>query len=83
MKEDCRLENLIPSIFQGKSAYVTTCCKCNGRSERKEEFETLSIPILDVDIKSPDGDDVDIQQCLNSYLETELLEKENQYFCST
>ena len=43
----------------------------------------LSIPIVDVDIKSPDGDDVDIQQCLDSYLEPELLVNENQYFCST
>ena len=40
----------------------------------------LSIPI---DIKSPDGDDVDIQQCLDSYLEPESLVNENQYFCST
>ncbi len=80
---DCRLQNLIPSIFRGTSAFVTTCYKCNGRSERKEEFEELPIPIVDVDIKSPDGDDVDIQQCLNSYLQPELLENENQYFCST
>ena len=80
---DRRLQDLLPSIFRGTSAYVTTCYKCNGRSERKEEFEELSIPIVDVDIKSPDGDDVDIQQCLNSYLEPELLVNENQYFCST
>ena len=43
----------------------------------------LSIPIVDIDIKSPDGDDVDIQQCLNSYLEPESLVNENQYYCST
>ena len=79
-ESDCQIKELIQSIFRGTSANVTTCCKCNGRSEKKESFMELSIPI---DIKSPDGDDVDIQQCLDSYLEPESLVNENQYYCST
>ena len=42
----------------------------------------LSIPIVDIGAESS-GDDVDIQQCLDAYLEPEYLVNENQYFCST
>jgi ubiquitin C-terminal hydrolase len=41
----------------------------------------LSIPIIEVDDKSS-GVDVDVQQCLDAYLEPELLVNDNQYFCS-
>lgn len=78
---DYRLENLLPSIFRGTSAYVTKCYECNGISETKETFMDLSIPIIEVDDKSS-GVDVDVQQCLDAYLEPELLVNDNQYFCS-
>lgn len=79
---DYRLENLLPSIFRGTSAYVTMCHECNGKSERKETFMDLSIPIVNVEAKSA-GDDVDVQRCLDAYLQPELLVEDNQYYCST
>jgi len=42
----------------------------------------LSIPIIDVEAKSA-GDDVDVQRCLDAYLQPELLVGDNQYYCST
>ena len=79
---DYRLENLLPSIFRGTSAYVTKCHECNGHSERQETFMDLSIPIVNVEAKSA-GDDVDVQRCLDAYLQPELLVEDNQYYCST
>ena len=79
---DYRLENLLPSIFRGTSAYITKCFECNGDSEKQENFMDLSIPIVDVEAKSV-GDDVDVQRCLDAYLQPELLVGDNQYYCST
>ena len=42
----------------------------------------LSIPIVDVEAKSA-GDDVDVQRCLDAYLQPESLVEDNQYYCST
>eukprot|EP00985_Skeletonema_marinoi_P021097 scaffold12780_cov145-Skeletonema_marinoi.AAC.7 len=79
---DYRLETLLPSIFRGTSAYVTKCHECNGHSERQETFMDLSIPIVNVEAKCA-GDDVDVQRCLDAYLQPELLVGDNQYYCST
>ena len=61
---------------------MTKCHECNGLSERKESFMDISIPIVNVEAKSA-GDDVDVQRCLDAYLQPELFAGDNQYFCST
>ena len=40
-----RLGGLLPSLFGGEFKYVTTCDACGTRSERREDFQELSVPI--------------------------------------
>lgn len=80
------LGNLLPSVFGGSFLYITTCSGCNQPSERYEKFMEVSVPIIDSEDASRNkglNSDVDIQQCLDSYLHPEQLDGDNQYFCAT
>ena len=91
------LATLLTDLFQGAIVYETTCSKCARVSKRKEEFEDLNLPIVKPPVAVADQGkgllaffsstssketDTDVQYCLEKYCEEELLEGDNQYFCS-
>ena len=92
--EQSCLRDLLPSVFGGRINYITQCLECGLESTRSEDFMELLIPIADGTHEGPamkTGNktkkatafsDVDVQQCVNSYLYPESLDGENQYECS-
>ncbi|CAJ1953284.1 unnamed protein product [Cylindrotheca closterium] len=89
------LKNLLRRIFQGTTTYQTICMTCGQSSERSENFMDLNLPIVrqektkgngrEMKIKDYFGGkmvDTDVQHCLNDYLCAEVLDGDNQYFCS-
>ncbi len=87
--------DLLPSVFGGRINYITKCSECGLESTLSEDFTDLLIPIevctrdgsaMQSKNKSSDNalatSDVDVQQCVNSYLHPESLEGESQYECS-
>jgi ubiquitin carboxyl-terminal hydrolase 48 len=88
------LDNLLPSIFQGVAAYKTTCLTCRTVSKRNENFMDLNLPLSRPSTETKKGklsgmkeflgkkSDLNLQECLNSYTCVELLNEENQYWCS-
>lgn len=93
-KAQCKgLDNLLPSIFQGVAAYKTTCLTCRAVSEKCENFMDLNLPLARPGKdsgKSKGGlreflsrrSDFDLQECLDCYTCPELLNGDNQYWCS-
>jgi ubiquitin carboxyl-terminal hydrolase 48 len=85
------LANLLQRIFHGLTTYETICMTCGNSSERSEGFMDLNLPIMkrpkekNSTIKDAFGKgvDTDVQYCLDQYTCAELLEGDNQYFCST
>lgn len=91
--KDGDLANLLRHIFQGATTYETICMTCQHTSERSEGFMDLNIPIVkraaakdksEKDIKDFFGKsaDTDVQYCLDQYICAEILDGDNQYFCS-
>lgn len=88
------LGNLLPSVFGGTTTYVTKCIVCGTKSTRGEDFMEISVPIVDCEEETSgkqagrkkggnkSTSDVDVQQCVNSYLYPECLDGDNQYECS-
>jgi ubiquitin C-terminal hydrolase len=94
---DGDLSNLLKKIFHGVSTYETICLTCGKKSERKEGFMDLNLPIvkppkepkkksgtIEEAFSSMLAKDVDtnLQYCLDQYTREEMLDGENQYFCS-
>lgn len=91
------LSNLLNRIFHGVSTYETICLTCGNKSERNEGFMDLNLPIVKPpkEDKKNTGTifeafasaatknvDTDLQYCLDQYTCAEMLDGENQYFCS-
>ena len=88
------LGELLPSVFGGTVANVTECFECSNKSERREDFMDLTVPIVDAEEESPEkrprkgkqtkkpSVDTDVQRCLHAYLHPESLTGDNQYECS-
>lgn len=91
------LNNLLPSIYWGKSSITTKCCECGFSSKKIDDFKFLALPIVDVREANQTSSDIsntkkhgpesnnrntDVQQLLNLTLHPESLEGDNQYFCS-
>jgi ubiquitin carboxyl-terminal hydrolase 48 len=90
------LANLLQRIFHGLTTYETICMTCGNSSERSEGFMDLNLPIIKRPKETKTststikeafakgkGVDTDVQYCLDQYTCAELLEGDNQYFCST
>jgi ubiquitin C-terminal hydrolase len=58
-------------------SYKTTCEECKNLSKNDEICNKIGLPI----IKTEDGSQIKIEDCLNKYFETEKLEGDNQYYC--
>jgi len=90
-----KLAELLPHLFQGMTTYETTCLTCQSKSRTNEEFMDLNLPIVKPSDNSPRKagqqsildafkavSDTDVQFCLDKYCREEILDGDNQYFCS-
>lgn len=66
--------NIVSELYCGQMDYVTTCQACKMESRNPSTFYELELPIQNH--KS-------IQECVQGYVQHELLEEENMYFCNT
>ncbi|CAN0411431.1 unnamed protein product, partial [Ascophyllum nodosum] len=66
------LRSLIRGLFCGEFAYVTRCSKCKFASRNMNAFNELELQI---------GSNRTIDKCLDSFLEAESLDGDNQYLC--
>jgi len=64
---------LLQNVFGGQLSHLVSCKKCGFASERVEDCLSIS---LDVKGKK------DISESLTSYIQGDLLDGANQYFCS-
>ena len=67
----------LSNVFQedlggGRQKNVTTCSKCNAKSEREEELDELRLHIK--------GNKT-VRDCLRQYQATSTMDGDNQYFC--
>ncbi|EPT06051.1 hypothetical protein FOMPIDRAFT_1034036 [Fomitopsis schrenkii] len=69
---DPTLKTLISSQFQGSQTYVTTCQKCEYRSERSSDFLEIEVTITN---------NSTLEERLGALLEPEVLSEDNQYLC--
>lgn len=65
--------NIVEEQFGGTYVYETKCGFCQSVSERSSKFYEL-----DLNIKGH----VKLSQCLKEFLKEEVLEGDNQYYCS-
>jgi len=64
----------LASLYSGREAYVTKCQKCNHESCSEFAFNEIKLNI-GADVRS-------LENGLRNYFTEEILEGENQYFCS-
>lgn len=86
------LADLLPRLFQGEIVYEITCLVCGTKSKRTEEFMDLNLPIVKRKRANLGAQrtidsfqskfDTDVQYCLSEYCSDEMLDGENQYYCT-
>jgi hypothetical protein len=93
---DDGLATLLSDLFRGSILYQTTCLECKNKTKRQDYFEDLNLPIVKPTKKKKSGQqalrdyftgnsskaDTDVQFCFDNYLKEEMLQGDNQYFCS-
>ncbi|CAM9626860.1 unnamed protein product [Laminaria digitata] len=66
------LRTLVSGLFCGELAYVTRCLTCKTASRNRNAFNDLELQI---------GNNRTIETCLDSFLQKENLDGDNQYLC--
>lgn len=96
LQNNSPLARLLPDLFEGIISYETICLECKATSTRQETFMDLNLPIvhppsvtgqislLERLFTSRKSEDITcVQTCLDSYCSDEVLDGDNQYFCSS
>ncbi|XP_038571235.1 ubiquitin carboxyl-terminal hydrolase 1 isoform X2 [Micropterus salmoides] len=85
--------DLMERLFQGQLVLRTRCLECESFTERREDFQDISVPVLDDEPSSPD-DPSEVSPDPKSELKTlkwaiaqfasvERIVGEDKYFCET
>lgn len=70
----------LTNLLNGTQQYITKCLVCRNESSSEDKFSDLKVPI---DIEIVGDCVVDVQRCLDSYLQPNELTGDCQYECST
>ncbi|XP_072037139.1 LOW QUALITY PROTEIN: ubiquitin carboxyl-terminal hydrolase 1-like [Amphiura filiformis] len=82
----------VEKMFQGSLVLRTRCMECEGFTERREEFQDISVPVQKMD-KVAESDEEDqlpgssnnlsLSWALSEFACAEKLTAENKYFCES
>ncbi|KAM9831845.1 ubiquitin carboxyl-terminal hydrolase 1 [Neosynchiropus ocellatus] len=85
--------DLMEHLFQGQLVLRTRCLECECYTERREDFQDISVPVLDEEPSSPDDlsevspdpkpEVKTLNWALGQFASVERLVGEDKYFCET
>ncbi|XP_076437161.1 uncharacterized protein LOC143276507 isoform X2 [Babylonia areolata] len=80
--------NIMEKLFQGTMVMRTKCMECERRSERKESFQDVSVPLAARDGPGSDSEsgsdeerDSSLLRLMRAFTDVERLRDDNKYFC--
>uniref|UniRef100_A0A3Q4N1D4 Ubiquitin carboxyl-terminal hydrolase n=1 Tax=Neolamprologus brichardi TaxID=32507 RepID=A0A3Q4N1D4_NEOBR len=86
-------EPLMERLFQGRLVLRTRCLECESFTERREDFQDISVPVLDDQPSSPDDlSEVSpdpkpelktLKWAISQFASVERIFGEDKYFCET
>ncbi|CAL9695554.1 unnamed protein product [Knipowitschia caucasica] len=84
---------LMERLFQGQLVLRTRCLECESFTERREDFQDISVPVLDEQPSSPDDlsevspdpkpDLKTLNWAIGQFASVEHIFGEDKYFCET
>ncbi|XP_034035435.1 ubiquitin carboxyl-terminal hydrolase 1 [Thalassophryne amazonica] len=85
--------DLMERLFQGRLVLRTRCLECESCTERREDFQDISVPVLDDTPSSPDDfSDISpdpkpelktLKWAIAQFASVERIVGEDKYFCET
>ncbi|XP_061681356.1 ubiquitin carboxyl-terminal hydrolase 1 [Syngnathoides biaculeatus] len=85
--------DLMERLFQGQLVLRTRCLECESFTERREDFQDISVPVLDDQLNSPDDlssvspypkvEEKTLQWAIAQFASVERIAGEDKYFCDT
>ncbi|XP_056235108.1 ubiquitin carboxyl-terminal hydrolase 1 isoform X2 [Seriola aureovittata] len=85
--------DLMEHLFQGRLVLRTRCLECESFTERREDFQDISVPVLDDQPSSPDDlSEVSpdpkpelktLKWAIGQFASVERIVGEDKYFCET
>ncbi|XP_060686346.1 ubiquitin carboxyl-terminal hydrolase 1 isoform X1 [Hemiscyllium ocellatum] len=81
---------LLDGMFQGQLVLRTRCLECECYSERRENFQDISVPVQESDPKEGDGTEVSpepkmevktLKWAISQFASVERIVGEDKYFC--
>lgn len=85
--------DLMEHLFQGRLVLRTRCLECESFTERREDFQDISVPVLDDEPSSPDDfSEVSpdpkpelktLKWAIAQFASVERIVGEDKYFCET
>ncbi|XP_044054356.1 ubiquitin carboxyl-terminal hydrolase 1 isoform X1 [Siniperca chuatsi] len=85
--------DLMERLFQGQLVLRTRCLECESFTERREDFQDISVPVLDDEPSSPDDlSEVSpdpkpelktLKWAIAQFASVERIAGEDKYFCET
>ncbi|PWA21114.1 hypothetical protein CCH79_00009458 [Gambusia affinis] len=81
---------LMEKLFQGRLVLRTRCLECESFTERREDFQDISVPVLDDQPASPEDPSEDpkpemktLTWAISQFASVERIVGEDKYFCET
>ncbi|XP_073400739.1 ubiquitin carboxyl-terminal hydrolase 1 isoform X2 [Dendrobates tinctorius] len=98
--EECKLEEsemsefeLVERLFQGQLVLRTRCLECECYTERREDFQDISVPVQESDTPKPEeSSDISpdprqeiktLKWAISQFASVERIVGEDKYFCET
>uniref|UniRef100_A0A1A8S2G3 Ubiquitin carboxyl-terminal hydrolase n=1 Tax=Nothobranchius rachovii TaxID=451742 RepID=A0A1A8S2G3_9TELE len=93
MKEHQDVLGLMERLFQGRLVLRTRCLECESFTERREDFQDISVPVLDEQPSSPEDlteispdpkpEVKTLKWAMAQFASVERIVGEDKYFCET
>uniref|UniRef100_A0A4W5Q2L5 Ubiquitin specific peptidase 1 n=1 Tax=Hucho hucho TaxID=62062 RepID=A0A4W5Q2L5_9TELE len=91
--EECLGVDLMERLFQGRLVLRTRCLECECYTERREDFQDISVPVQEEEPCSPDSSSEvspdpkpalkTLKWAISQFASVERIVGEDKYFCET
>ncbi|KAL4635010.1 ubiquitin carboxyl-terminal hydrolase 1-like [Arapaima gigas] len=91
--QEHRCLNLMESMFQGQLVLRTRCLECECYTERREDFQDISVPVQEVEpcqveaglevSPDPKQESKTLRWAISQFASVERIVGEDKYFCET